>query len=181
MNIGSSLRRHARRSGVAVMVVAVLVAMAVGWLLDRWSEITEYLIKLVGLRKAEVWLKRQSLWLGLMFIVPMAAGFFFFKIYELHLLMNGRIILMVILGLVFKVVYATLFHYVLHIYTGKLLAIPWLAYWHHEYYDLREWTLAIVRAQRWYQRAAALKRRIVEFFRRRRSRWRVARRWLRRT
>ncbi len=175
------LERRMRRAVTTMIVIAVLALMAISWLLDRWTDLTRYFIRLIGLRHVEAWLKRKPLWLGWFFLPPMAAGFFGFKIYEFHLWNNGRYVLLVVLGLVFKFAYASIFHYIWHIYYEKLLRKRWFAHLHHEYLDVREQVLEILHAQSWYQRVLWHKQRIVEAYRRRKSRWQVARKWLKRT
>jgi hypothetical protein len=170
-----------RRAGAACIIAVVLVLMGLSWLLDRWTEVTRYFIRLVGFRHLEEWLKRHSVWWGLVFLPPMIYVLVKFKVYELHLFLNGHYILFSLAWVGFKVVFASVFHYVWHIYYEKLLRVYWFAHVHHEYLDLREWVLAILHAQKWYKRAVAVKHRVQGWFRNNYTRWHVARRLHRRT
>ena len=182
----SSLRRFVRRSAVVLMVGVVLIGIALEWVLDTLNDVTKALIRVLGLKRVEDWMRKQALWFPLTLIALMCVGFVFFKIYELHLLMDKQIGLMLTLGLIFKVVYGTMINYLLHLYREQLLSISWIAKWYGRYARLRALITAYIKRQIWYERAVLVRARIIALFKKfkalfkGRSVYRVAQRILRR-
>ena len=173
------VRRLLRRSGIVLMVGAVLTSIVLGWLFDQLNNAARALIRVFGLRRVEDWLRRQPLWFPLTLLALMLIGFVAFKAYELNLLFHGHISFALTLALIFKVVYVGILNYLLHLYAEHFLAIAWIARWYKRYEEARAHVLNWLHEQTWYKRARLIKMRITLALKRR-SLLKIAQRILRR-